>query len=127
MEERKPVGMLASREIKAAFIIVTIIFFITLFGFGWIIHDLRHVTQENTRLLKRADTLQIENQKRIGEIQENRLLFCVKNYDSIYDVFKPFFPPKPRTVEQQKALDKFQNTVERLKHQCPHVLNVKPS
>jgi hypothetical protein len=60
-----------------------------------------------------------ENKQRIADIQEQRLASCRQTYEGVRQVFLPFFPPpKGRTAAQQKNLDKFNRTVDRLKGRC---------
>ena len=90
-------GNTISRPIKVAFIAVTLLFFLTLAGFAWVIND----------------------------IQNSRESSCRQTYNGIREVFRPFFPEPPRTKEQQADLDKFNNTIDRLMSGCSKQINGK--
>lgn len=85
----------------------------------------QRITENKQRIteLRRQD-MQLQRQstqlrRQDTEIQESRILLCRQTYEGIREVFRPFFPPKKgRTAEQQKDLDKFNNTVDDLKTKC---------
>jgi hypothetical protein len=104
--------------VKIAFVIITILFFATLLGFSFVIHDLRNVSSENLQLSAKNEILNRENKKRINEIQNSRIETCDSVYTGIYQVFAPFFPPPPRTQQQLQTLEKFNSTIARLKLKC---------
>lgn len=111
-----------SREIKTAFAIITLIFFFTLAGFAWLVEDISDNSDQLTVLVaenqKRIADIQRVNQRRIQDIQATRIESCQKTYAGIREVFKPFFPPPPRTQEQQDNLDKFNETIRTLQKGC---------
>lgn len=104
-------GPSISRAVKLAFIIVTSIFFLTLVGFSWIIHDVRANSNARIELVK-------QNRQRIKDIQESRIASCQTTYNGIREVFRPFFPPVPRTPKQEADLNKFNSTIDKLIKQC---------
>lgn len=65
-----------------------------------------------------SHALIIENQQRIADIQKSRVASCEQTYEGIRQVFKPFFPPPPRSAAQQADLDKFNRTIAKRKAQC---------
>jgi hypothetical protein len=109
--------------VKIAFIIITILFFATLLGFSFVIHDLRVVSSKNLELSAKNEILNQENKKRINDIQNSRVETCESVYDGIYKVFIPFFPAPPRTKRQLDILEKFNSTINRLKLKCTHLVN----
>jgi hypothetical protein len=58
------------------------------------------------------------NSQRVGDIQKSRVASCQQTYEGIREVFRPFFPPRPRSKEQQANLDKFNRIVDRRKANC---------
>jgi hypothetical protein len=104
--------------VKIAFVIITILFFATLLGFSFVIHDLRNVSDENLRLSAKNEILNQENKKRINDIQNSRVETCNSVYTGIYQVFIPFFPPPPRSPQQLQTLEKFNSTINRLRQKC---------
>ena len=115
-------GASISRPIKAAFVIITLIFFLTLAGFAWIVQDVSDNSSQLTLLVsenqKRIADIQQVNHDRIQDIQEARIESCEKTYAGIKEVFRPFFPPPPRTPEQQRDLDTFNETIRVLQSGC---------
>lgn len=113
-----------SREIKAAFAIITLIFFLTLAGFAWLVNDISDNSDQLTVLVaenqKRIAEIQRVNRNRIADIQSTRIESCEKTYAGIKEVFRPFFPQPPRTPEQQANLDKFNETIRILQQGCAH-------
>lgn len=106
-----PRGNSISRPVKVAFLIITLIFFLTVAGFAWIVTDVGNNSEQ-------VRTLIHENNERIEDIQESRTASCRDTYSGIYEVFRPFFPPVPRTPEQDANLEKFNDTIERLREGC---------
>lgn len=112
-------------HIKVSFIVLTLLFFLTLGGFAWVITDIRDLSNDTATLSKKTAALSkatahlaLENSRRISEIQASRVESCKKTYGRVGEIFKPFFPPKPRTKEQQAQIDKFQNTINSLQRHC---------
>lgn len=101
-----------------AFIALTVIFFSTLSGFSWVIHDINNNSKQLVILVKENQRLSEENTNRIADIQKARIESCETTYGGINEVFKPFFPPPPRTSEQQANFDKFKAIISRLKKGC---------
>lgn len=59
------------------------------------------------------------NRSRIVDIQQSRLNSCRTTYESIRQVFKPFFSPKAnRTPKQQHDIDLFNSTINDRKAKC---------
>lgn len=112
-EKPKRVGL-----IELAFLIIIILFLAILIGFSWVVSDVRDLSQSNSVLIERIRVLTKENETRIADIQASRVDSCKQTYTSIHDVFKPFFPPKPRKKAQQDLLDKFNNKIKELKLGC---------
>lgn len=106
-----------AHHVKRSFAIVTILFFLTLVGFSWLLVDVRDLSQKNERLTKATAHLTIENTKRIDEIQNSRVSSCKKTYEGIQDVFRTFFPKK-LTDAQKKILAKFDRDISRLVRGC---------
>lgn len=100
----KKVKKIKSFPFVITIIIISIIFFVILVAFSW--------------LVIKSQNLADENKNRITDIQHSRIESCKQNYEGIKEVFKPFFPPPPRTQEQQDNLDKFNATILRLKNNC---------
>jgi hypothetical protein len=55
--------------IKVAFVLITMLFFATLLGFSFVIHDIRNVSNKNLELSAKNEILNQENKKRINDIQ----------------------------------------------------------
>lgn len=118
------------KKISVSFIILTIVFFLILLLFTWILHDVQdnqtHIealAKDNASLAKTNRILIRENHARLVEIQDSRVESCKKTYEGISNVFKPFFPPPPQTAEQKAQLEKFNTTVAKLKNGCSKQVN----
>jgi hypothetical protein len=107
------------RPIKISFIIMIIVFFLILVGFGKVVADL----QDNSH---RIGVLVVENSNRIKEIQKSRLESCERTYNGIREVFLPFFPHPPRTHRQKADLKKFNTTINKLVKACVKQTKPKP-
>jgi hypothetical protein len=118
MTDQKVRTFFRGRSIETAFILITILFFVTLGSLAWVITDVRDNTNARLDLVQQNQQLVQENKNRIKDIQQSRIRSCQTTYFGIREVFKPFFPPPPRTVEQQQDLDKFNTTINRLILQC---------
>jgi hypothetical protein len=105
------------RPIKLSFIILTVIFFLVLVGFSWVILDVRNNSNRIHNLLD-------QNATRIQEIQKSRVESCKLTYIGIKKVFTPFAPLPPRTEQQTKDLEKFNRTINALVKTC--VKQTKP-
>jgi hypothetical protein len=112
--------------IKIAFAIVTLLFFATLLGFSFVVNSIRDVSNKNTALLAQSQVLNRENKARINEIQSNRLETCKEIYRGVRKVFRPFFPPPPRTKQQVDDIEKFNLTVDKLVASCGEFVNPPP-
>ena len=106
-----PYYVAMSRTIKRAFFVITVIFFLILAGFAWVVHDIRELSRQTTVLV-------LENEKRIDEIQDSRVDSCESSYNGIYDVFVEFFPEEPRSKKEQDQVYKFTNKIEELRNNC---------
>lgn len=98
-------------SIKFSFIVITVIFFLTVLGFGFVV-------KESQDLASKSEILSEENNLRIHDIQESRVYSCEQTYSGIKLVFEPFFPPIPRTPQQKKNIDKFDEIILDLKRRC---------
>lgn len=105
VQSEKKVVQVELKKIKIAFGILTLIFFAILIGFAWVVSDIHRISEQNQVLIE-------ENNARVTEIQESRTSSCRQTYEGIRQVFKPFFPPPPRTKEQQDSLDLFNETID---------------
>lgn len=112
-------------HIKTSFVALTILFFLTLTGFGWVLNDLSEQSKKTKKLAdttatlsKRTAHLTKENSKRISEIQASRISSCKTTYLSYPLVFKPFLPKKPYTPQDKILLKKFRSRVAYLVHRC---------
>lgn len=108
--------------VKVVFVLMTVIFFLTVAGFSWVITEEKKLIRNYTELIVEKEKVHAklvrENQQRIKDIQASRTSSCRRTYEGIREVFKPFFPPKPRTGKEQEDLDKFNDTINRLKRGC---------
>lgn len=83
-----------------------IIFSVVVF---WALAETRHLSHENNA--------------RISDVQQSRILSCRQTYESIRQVFAPFTPTKP-TPQQEKNLKLFNQLIVSKKQQCvQQVLN----
>lgn len=59
------------------------------------------------------------NDARINDIQKSRIESCRRTYEGVRQVFQPLLPPrKKQTPKQRSDIDKFNTTVNNLKHGC---------
>jgi hypothetical protein len=79
--------------------------------FGNILHRIQHNAHH-------IDELVQANSDRIHDIQQSRVDSCERTYEGIREVFKPFYPPKPRTLKQIQDLETFNDTINNLKAHC---------
>ncbi len=103
---------MTNNETKIAFAAITIIFFLTLIGFAYIIHDIRVISTK-------SEKLSVENAHRIKDIQKGRLASCRDTYQGIHKVFEPFFPKHHLSAKQKANLAKFDKTIVVLREHCP--------
>lgn len=115
---RGPAGRSISNGVKIAFIIVTLIFFLTVCGFAWMVIRVQNLSEDTRDLVQTKAQLITANSNRIKEIQQTRVDNCKANYSGVRKVFRPFFPKKPRTLKQQADLDRFNRTIDGLKKDC---------
>jgi len=101
-----------------AFIALTLIFFGTVIGFAWIVHDVNDNSKQLTQLVAENRKLLKANDDRIKDIQNARIESCEKTYAGIHEVFSEFFPPEPRTPEQLNDIERFNQTINRLQAGC---------
>lgn len=58
------------------------------------------------------------NHDRIRDIQKSRVESCERTYEGVRQVFDPFLPDHPRG-KQRRDIQKFNDTIDRLKRTCP--------
>lgn len=59
------------------------------------------------------------NNDRIRDIQFSRLVSCRQTYEGVRQVLRPFFRPlSERTPKERRDIEKFNDTVDKLKSQC---------
>jgi hypothetical protein len=116
-----------SKRIKLSFILLTLLFFAIIAGFTWVLLDVRDLSSKTAALTKVSVRLTIENTKRINEIQKSRKFSCKQTYRGVRNVFRPFFPKRPHTSEQERTIRKFNRTVDTLVAGCESQTRTKPS
>lgn len=84
-----------------SFVLLTILFVLTLSLFSWLLIDVRSLSHRTAHISKATAHLSTENSKRISEIQESRTLSCQATYRSYSKVLSLFFPKKTRTKRQK--------------------------
>lgn len=114
--EEKPLDIVNPNLIRISFILLTIVFCLTLIGFLWLVRETHDLGQQNRALI-------LENQRQDKEDIENSILLCKRNIEGVRQIFLPFYPVPPRTEEQQASVDKFNNRVDTLKKNCSKQLN----
>jgi hypothetical protein len=108
-----------NRKTVAAFIAIVLLAVIGLWRVETIANRADNSAKETRLLALETKRLAVENKNFLSEIQISRQINCLHTYEGIREVFLPFFPPsKGRTLEQQKNLDKFNETVNDLKIEC---------
>lgn len=116
--KRRRTDVVRTKPIVLAFIVLALIFFGTLVGFAWVINNVNNNSIQLTGLVADNRRLVKANNDRIADIQKARIESCQQTYGAIGEVFKPFFPPPPRTPEQQKNLDTLNETINVLQKGC---------
>lgn len=117
MMEEKPGRLRRSTDawrlkpVVIAFIVLTLLFLAVLIGFAVVVTDVK--TNSN-----QIRTLVISNNNLIKEIQKSRIESCQRTYEGVREVFRPLFPPPPRTKEQSRSLKLFNETIDDLKQGC---------
>ncbi len=106
------------RPIKLSFIILTVVFFLVLGGFAWVVHDVKTNSGHIRVLLVQNASLAHENSDRITDIQQSRIESCERTYEGIREVFRPFFPKHPTNQRQIDNVETFNTTINNLKKAC---------
>lgn len=107
-----------ARRIKTSFVAIVVIFLLTLMGFSYLLNDVVNLSHKTSHLSKATAHLSLENSKRITEIQSSRVSSCKKTYRGVRDVFRPFFPSKPRTEAQKDLVQRFNRRINLLVRGC---------
>ena len=112
------------RTIKLAFTILTILFFLTLVGFAWVLNDVQSLTQKtanltkaNGRITRTTAHLTVENSKRIKEIQISRASSCRQTYRGVRKVVEKLLPKHPTPVQKANT-QKFEGIIHNLIEGC---------
>jgi hypothetical protein len=106
-------------HIKLSFAALTILFFLVLGGFSWLLNDIRDLSEDTAGLTKKTAVLNLANRHRINEIQESRVSSCKRTYSGIRDVLRAFFPvAKKRTHVERTAISKLNRTIFVLRRSC---------
>lgn len=113
-----PIGKSISKPIKSAFVIMILIFFLTVVGFSALVIQSNSIADDTASLV-------LENQKRIVDIQNARLLACGERIEVIRLVITPFFDVEIRTKKQQEDFVLFNTTIKTLKHRCVEQIKLK--
>lgn len=101
--EKGPQGEPGKVDLFKKGVIVWIIIFSV--AMIWVAHGIIEASQHNN--------------DRIVDIQHSRIVSCQTTYESIRQVFKPFFPPAgSRTAKQQQDLKKFNSIIDQRKTKC---------
>lgn len=112
------------RTIKRAFLGLTVLFFLVLTGFAWLLVDVRDLSHKNAALTRTTALLTLENTKRINEIQDSRTSSCRQTYLSFIRVFNPFFSHNPSS-EQRAQIVRFRKLIHQLANGCPKQTDTK--
>lgn len=108
-----------AKHIKMSFVVLTILFVLTLAGFAWILIDVRDLSHKSARLSAKTAELVIENQHRVNDIQNSRVKSCKRTYEGVREIFSPFFPKKHQQTKKEKInIHKFNHTINFLKNRC---------
>jgi hypothetical protein len=102
--------------IRVAFMALTCVFLLTLMGFLWLLKE-THDLAVDTRTLSEA------NIQRVRENRNNSIKSCKANIEGVRQIFKPFFPRTPTTLEQKKVIIKFNHRIDELKKNCKKQLS----
>lgn len=113
-----------NNDVPKAFVLLTLLFFLTLGLFAWLLHDVRDLSQKNAKVSKATARLSIENSKRISEIQASRIESCQTTYEGVRKVFRPFFPKDPK---QKALIVKFNSVIDGLVAGCESQTKPQPS
>jgi hypothetical protein len=115
-----------AKKIKTSFVLLTLLFFLVLGGFAWMLVDIRDVSTrtatlslQTAKLTAKTAHLTRENTKRIAEIQASRNYSCRQTYRGVRQVFRPFFVGAP-----EAQIKKFNRTIDTLIAGCQ--TQVKP-
>lgn len=66
------------------------------------------------------------NGERLDDINRDRVVSCVRTYEGVREVFKPFFRAKSqRTRREQRNVDRFNERVDELKARCGQQTGVR--
>lgn len=104
--------------IRVAFLLLTLIFVLSLIGFLWLLKSTHDLAEDNAALGKVNSVLILESAKREKEDRENAINSCRRNIEGIRLVFKPLFPSPPQTLEQRVIIGKFNSRINFLKNRC---------
>lgn len=109
--KQKNLNEITLKWIPIAFIIITLIFFITLVVFAKIVNDVKTIASENRALL-------VIGNKHISEIKELELKECESRTNRVFESIKPFIPTHPQTKKQIKEIDTFNSAVIKFTNEC---------
>jgi hypothetical protein len=107
-----------AKRIKLSFVLMTLLFFLIVGGFMWLLLDIRDISRKTASLSKATARLTLENTKRIDEIQKSRTFSCKQTYRGVRNVFRPFFPKHPSDKKQARTIQKFNRTIDALIAGC---------
>jgi hypothetical protein len=120
-------GSSFSPSVKIAFVILTLVFFLTVVGFMKVVIDVRNLSEDSIKQGKNYIRLTKENKRLINEIQKSRISSCKKTYDGIKEVVHvSFFRNRPLTEERKIFLIKFDKIITDFKKGCTtHIKSLK--
>ena len=114
-EQRDEVG---ANTIRIAFILLTIVFVLSLFAFIFLLNRTQDLAQSTAQLGKINNSLITANTIRDRQDKENSIRRCRRNLEGVRLIFKPFFPKPPLTNEQTYRINLFNSRVNELKRGC---------
>ena len=104
-------------SVKAVFVILTLLFFAILISYMILLVQVRRVSHKAVRISQDNAVLLAENQKRIVDDRNNKIIQCKHTYSGIKDVFEIFFSKHP-SHKQKMAQRKFNHRIADLQKSC---------
>jgi hypothetical protein len=104
--------------IRVAFLLLTLVFVLSLIGFLWLLKSTHDLAEDTAKLGRVNRVLIFRSAEREKKDKENSITSCKRNIEGIRLVFRPFFPSPPLTLEERKIIRKFNSRINFLKNHC---------
>lgn len=105
-------------NIRMSFILLTLVFCLTLVGFVWLLKETHDLAEETARLGVANRTLILENERQDKTDITNAIYLCRQNLEGVRRIFIPFFPKGKLTAQENDRISQFNRRINKLKDGC---------